>query len=119
MMLLSSPKRKNEGFLFFLIQFCNYSLKCVYETEVEKLMILTENQKNQNGGLSIDGMSSTGLVSPVSSTTPLGTGNNTGNNTPDMSSSPAIGPVTNIPSTATIGPVTNAPSTAPHMSEQI
>jgi hypothetical protein len=81
-------------------------------------MILTENQKNQNGGgLSIDGMSSTGLVSPVSSTTPLGTGNNTGSNTPDMSSSPAIGPVTNV--STTIGPITNVPSNAPHMSDQV
>jgi hypothetical protein len=68
-------------------------------------MIITENQKNsQNGGgLSIDGMSSTGLVSPVSSTTPLGTGNNT----PDMSSSPPVGPVTNVP------------NTTPHVPEQI
>ena len=67
-------------------------------------MILTENQKNQNGGgVSIDGISSTGLVSPASSTTPLGTGNNT----PNMSS-PAIGPDTNI-----------HPSATPHMSEQI
>jgi hypothetical protein len=65
-------------------------------------MIITENQKNQTGvSLSIDGMpSSTGLVSPVSSTTPLGTGSNT----PDISSSPAIGPVTNLPT--------------PHMPEQ-
>ncbi|CAB5175298.1 unnamed protein product [Rhizophagus irregularis] len=57
--------------------------------------LISKNQKNsQNGGgLSIDGMSSTGLVSPVSSTTPLGTGNNT----PDMSSSPPVGPVTNVP----------------------
>ncbi|CAG8449916.1 2117_t:CDS:10 [Funneliformis mosseae] len=72
-------------------------------SKVEKLMILTENQKNQNGGLSIDGISSTGLVSPSSSTTPLGTGNNT-----PVMSSPAIGPDTNI-----------HPSTSPHMSEQI
>ncbi|GES87106.1 ARM repeat-containing protein [Rhizophagus clarus] len=72
-------------------------------SKVEKLMIITENQKNsQNGGgLSIDGMSSTGLVSPVSSTTPLGTGNNT----PDMITSPPIVPVTNVPT--------------PHMPEQV
>ncbi|CAG8518408.1 14234_t:CDS:10, partial [Dentiscutata heterogama] len=54
-------------------------------SKVEKLMILTENQKNQNGGIINDGIS-TDVMTPPSSHTPL----DTSNNSPVMSS-PAIG----------------------------
>ncbi|CAG8466647.1 9368_t:CDS:10, partial [Scutellospora calospora] len=59
-------------------------------SKVEKLMILTENQKNQNGGLATDGIS-TDVMTPTSSHTPLGTSNNS-----PVMSSPAIGSDTNL-----------------------
>ncbi|CAG8539510.1 5318_t:CDS:10 [Cetraspora pellucida] len=59
-------------------------------SKVEKLMILTENQKNQNGGITNDGIS-TDILTPTSSHTPLGTSNNS-----PVMSSPAIGSDTNL-----------------------
>ncbi|CAG8504012.1 16981_t:CDS:10 [Racocetra persica] len=59
-------------------------------SKVEKLMILTENQKNQNGGLANDGIS-VDVLTPTSSHTPLGTSNNS-----PVMSSPAIGSDTNL-----------------------
>ncbi|CAG8498195.1 17147_t:CDS:10, partial [Racocetra fulgida] len=59
-------------------------------SKVEKLMILTENQKNQNGGLVNDGISAD-VLTPTSSHTPLGTSNNS-----PVMSSPAIGSDTNL-----------------------
>ncbi|CAG8680008.1 21637_t:CDS:10 [Gigaspora margarita] len=72
-------------------------------SKVEKLMILTENQKNQNGGIINNDGISTDIMTPPSSHTPL----DTSNNSPVMSS-PAIGTDNNT--NLHIG-------TAPHLSE--